>query len=300
MSFSLLDFRSNWLVGGNCEFFVARNENKQNSIGGVAGDLPPLERVVRNEVRTRERLLPFVNIEKNFKNVPKNFRNLPVKVYIYSMSNFKPNVRELTMKHGLSYPSDTELVMMILGSGTKDISVAQLSKSVVNKIYESNNDDIIQNLLSIRGMGKGKALAIAAAIEFGRRRNCHHNAKIINPCDVIPFVRSYSLNSQEHFICITLNGGHEIMQVRVVSVGTIDKTIVHPRELFSEALKENAAAIIVCHNHPSGDCRPSEEDIVTTETLIEASHILGIALLDHIIFDKTNYFSFVEHGLLFA
>ena len=243
---------------------------------------------------------PLANIEKNFKNVPKNFRNLPVKVYIYSMSNFKPNVRELTMKHGLSYPSDTELVMMILGSGTKDISVTQLSKSVVNKIYESNNDDIIQNLLSIRGMGKGKALAIAAAIEFGRRRNCHHNAKIINPCDVIPFVRSYSLNSQEHFICITLNGGHEIMQVRVVSVGTIDKTIVHPRELFSEALKENAAAIIVCHNHPSGDCRPSEEDIVTTETLIEASHILGIALLDHIIFDKTNYFSFVEHGLLFA
>ena len=157
----------------------------------------------------------------------------------------------------------------------------------------------MQTLLSIKGMGEGKALAVAAAIEFGRRRNCHNNAKIINPGDVIPFVRNYSMYPKEHFLTVTLNGGHEIIQIRVASVGTISKAIVHPREIFSEAIKENAAAMIVCHNHPSGNCTPSDEDIKTTSVLMEASDILGIALLDHVIFDKTKYFSFVEHGLLF-
>lgn len=216
------------------------------------------------------------------------------------MEKEKPNIRELTMRHGIAYPSDAELLMMILGSGTKDISVDRLAYAVVNKLSETNSENLIQNLLSIKGMGEGKALAVAAALEFGRRRNCHNNAKIINPRDVVPFVRSYSMQPKEHFLTVTLNGGHEIMQIRVASVGTITKAIVHPREIFSEAIKENAAAMIVCHNHPSGNCLPSDEDIHTTATLIEAADILGISLLDHIIFDKNNYYSFMEHGLLFT
>ena len=144
-----------------------------------------------------------------------------------------------------------------------------------------------------------KALAVAAAIEFGRRKNCHNTARIINPRDVVPFVRSYSMYQKEYFLTVTLNGGHEVIQIRVASVGTVSKAIVHPREIFSEAIKENAAAIIVCHNHPSGNCTPSDEDIKTTSVLMEAADILGIALLDHVIFDKTSYFSFVENGLLF-
>lgn len=90
------------------------------------------------------------------------------------------------------------------------------------------------------------------------------------------------------------------MQIRVASVGTINRTLVHPREIFSEALVENAAAMIVCHNHPSGSCEPSREDVETTQTLIEASRIIGISLLDHIILDRDSYFSFLEHGLLFT
>lgn len=215
------------------------------------------------------------------------------------MEKVKPNIRELTMRHGISYPSDAELLMMILGSGTKDVSVDRLSHAVVQKLSETNSENLIQNLLAVRGMGESKALAVAAAIEFGRRRNCHTNAKIVNPCDVVPFVRSYSMYPKEHFLTVTLNGGHEIMQIRVASVGTITKAIVHPREIFSDAIKENAAAMIVCHNHPSGNCMPSDEDIHTTSVLIEAADILGIALLDHVIFDKTKYYSFVEHGLLF-
>ncbi|MBR7064382.1 MAG: hypothetical protein IKI31_04480, partial [Treponema sp.] len=102
-----------------------------------------------------------------------------------------------------------------------------------------------------------------------------------------------------HFVCVSLNGGHEILQIRVVTVGTINRTLVHPREVFSEALVENAAALIVCHNHPSGSCEPSEEDILATQNLIDASKIIGISLLDHIIINRDSYFSFLEHNLLF-
>ena len=106
------------------------------------------------------------------------------------------------------------------------------------------------------------------------------------------------MQNQEHFLCITLNGGHEILQIRVVSVGTINQTIVHPREIFSEALIQNAAAIIVAHNHPSGNCQPSDQDIKTTQTLLQCSDFLGINLLDHIIFSRTSYYSFIEHNML--
>lgn len=211
----------------------------------------------------------------------------------------KPDIRELTLKHGITFPSDEELVMMILGSGTQQRSVRQLAQDVVKVLYEANGEDIISKMCSISGMGVSKSLAIASALELGRRRNGHLHAVIRKPCDVVPFVKNYAMMSKEYFLCITLNGGHEIMQIRVVSVGTLTNTIVHPREIFSEALVQNAAAIIVCHNHPSGNCTPSEEDIITTGRLIEASTILGISLLDHIIIDKDSYFSFLEEGLLF-
>lgn len=213
---------------------------------------------------------------------------------------FKPNVREMALKHGLTFPTDEELIMMILGTGTKEYPVEQLSRIIMNMMNSSNEEDLVKNLTKIKGMGPGKALAIASAVELGRRRNRHKEALIKQPKDVIPFIRSYSMQTKEHFLCITLNGGNEIIQIRVISVGTVNRTIVHPREIFSEALMENAAAIIVCHNHPSGNCQPSQEDIETTRIIKASSDILGIALLDHIIFSKNSYFSFVENDLLFT
>ncbi len=209
-----------------------------------------------------------------------------------------PDIRELTLQHGIEYPSDSELVMMILGSGTKGIPVEKLSEQVVKTLMSTNRENIVEKLLKIKGMGTGKALAVASAIELGRRRNNHKNAILTKPKDVIPFIQNYSMQAQEHFLCITLNGGHEIMQIRVVSVGTINQTIVHPREVFSEALIENAAAIIVAHNHPSGNCEPSEQDLKTTKVLLDCADLLGISLLDHIIFSRTSYFSFLEHDLI--
>lgn len=212
---------------------------------------------------------------------------------------YKPDIREKTLEHGLSFPFDEELVMLILGTGNKNMPIDVMADKIIETLDDSNSDNVVENLLSLKGVGVGKALAIAAALELGRRRNCHLRASIKTPKDVIPFVRNYAVSQKEHFLLITLNGGHEIIQIHVVSVGTLNKTLIHPREIFSEAIKENAAAIIVCHNHPSGNCEPSDDDIETTRVLLNASQIIGIELLDHVIIDYEDYFSFLEHDLLF-
>ena len=210
------------------------------------------------------------------------------------------NVREKVLEHGISFPFDEELIMLILGSGTKGIPVDVLARNISNVLIDANSDEVIERLLKVKGVGVSKAIAIAAALELGRRKFTHLRAVIRTPNDLIPFVRNFAVSNKEHFLVVTLNGGHEIIQIHVVSVGTLNKTIIHPREIFSEAIKENAAAIIVCHNHPSGNCTPSQDDIETTQVLINASRIIGIELLDHIIVDCENYFSFVEHEVLFG
>jgi len=212
--------------------------------------------------------------------------------------NIKPNIRELTLQKGLGYPSDEELIMLILGSGQKGISIKTLSEKIIRTINTSEAHNLISNLENIKGVGKSRALAVAAAIELGRRKTKHLKAVIKSPQDLIPYIKHYSIEPKEHFICITLNGAHEIIQIHVTSIGTVNKTFVHPREIFSIAIKENAAAIIVCHNHPSGSTEPSVDDIKSTELLNEGSRLLGISFLDHIIIGDDNYFSFSEHKLL--
>ena len=212
----------------------------------------------------------------------------------------KPDVREKTLEHGISFPFDEELIMLILGSSTKKLPIELMASKIMEILDSSDEDKLVENLLKIKGIGEGKALAIAAAIELGRRRSNHLKAPIRTPQDVIPFVRNYAVSHKEHFLVITLNGGHEIIQIHCVSVGTLNRTLIHPREVFSQAIKENAAAIIVCHNHPSGNCQPSTEDIETTRILLQASQIIGIELLDHVIIDCENYFSFVENHVLFS
>lgn len=212
----------------------------------------------------------------------------------------KPMVREKALKFGMDYPMDEELVMLILGSGNKDASVESLSKKIISALDSAKDGEVISSLLKVKGIGIGKALAVAAGLELGKRRSCHLGAHISHPEDLLPFVKNYAICQKEHFLAITLNGGHDIIQIHVISVGTINRTIIHPREIFNEAIKENAAAVILCHNHPSGRTNPSNEDIETTKNLIQAAEIVGIPILDHIIIDKENYYSFMEHHLLFS
>ncbi|QTQ11255.1 DNA repair protein RadC [Treponema parvum] len=210
----------------------------------------------------------------------------------------KPNIRELVLKKGFDYPSDKELIMLLLGSGTRGIPVDELSEKIASMLNTINYPDLVPELLKIKGVGTGRALALAAAIELGRRKTRHLKAVIKQPSDIIPFIKHYALEQKEHFLCITLNGAHEIIKIHVTSVGTLNKTLIHPREIFSSAIVENAAAIILSHNHPSGNPEPSAEDIESTKALLEGTKLLGITLLDHIILGGDLYYSFAEHKLL--
>lgn len=211
---------------------------------------------------------------------------------------YRPAVRETAMEHGISFLFDEELVMLILGSGTSRIPVGKMAEEIIGVLDDSDPADVVENLLHLKGVGQGKALAVAAALELGKRRSNHLRAPVKKPEDVVPFVMSYAVNTKEHFLLVTLNGGHEIIQIHVISVGTLNRTLIHPREIYSTAMRENAAAIIVCHNHPSGNCEPSEEDIHVTHNLEQVGEIMGIELLDHIIVSKESYYSFVGNDML--
>lgn len=218
----------------------------------------------------------------------------------YKRKTDKPNVREDALKYGMGYPLDEELLMLILGSGNKNMSVETMAKKIADTLDASDDEEVIKNLLALKGVGRAKALAIAAALELGKRRRNHLGAHIRTPDDIVPYVKHYAMSQKEHFLAITLNGGHDIIKIHVVSVGTVNQTIIHPREVFVDAIKENASAIILCHNHPSGKAIPSDKDIDTTRNLIEVSKIIGITILDHIIIDCESFFSFMENKLLFT
>ena len=216
----------------------------------------------------------------------------------YSKSGKQPNIRELTLLNGISYPDDEELIMLILGKGTKNNPIESLAEKVTKTINSSNEEELIPNLKKINGMGESRALIIAAALELGRRRRGILRSSINAPKDVIPFLQHYTLMPTEHFITVTVNGAKEILSTRVVSVGTINKALIHPREVFANAVSEYASGIICCHNHPCGQCYPSNAHIDSTKILQKAAKILGIVFMDHIIITKEDYFSFLEHGML--
>lgn len=218
----------------------------------------------------------------------------------YKMKKPHPEVREKVLVHGMSFPFDEELVMLILGSGTKQLPVDVMARKILCVLDESNDDEIVEKLMAINGVGQGKALAVAAALELGKRRSCHIRAKIASPSQIVPFLQNYAVSPKEQFLAVTLDGGFQIIKIHVVSIGTICKSMVHPREIFVEAIKDNACAIILCHNHPSGNCVPSKDDVETTRILLEASKIVGIEIVDHVIVGGDSYYSFLEHALLFS
>ena len=210
----------------------------------------------------------------------------------------KIEIRELTIQHGLSFPSNEELIMLILGSGTKQTPIKDLARQVLEIVMSSNSENLVENLLKINGMGKSKALIIAAALELGRRIGKNPDVALDSPSDIIPYIQSYTMQKQEHFLCVSLNGSMEIISIRVICIGASNMAIIRPTEVFAEAIKEHASAIVLCHNHPGGNPNPSSKDIKTTLRLYQAAELLGISILDHIIITKTGYFSFLEHNLM--
>jgi DNA repair protein RadC len=206
--------------------------------------------------------------------------------------------REKMQSKGAGALSDEELMAILLGFGTKGHDVMTLAKRIVRLVDEHQGRPDLDELQRLEGMGPAKATLIAAALEFARRRIRPEGIKIQTPVDVLPLVRHYGDRKQEHFLCVSLNGANEVITTRVVSVGLVNKTQVHPREVFADPITDRASAVILAHNHPSTDLTPSREDILLTRQLKEAGETLGITVLDHIIFSRKGHFSFLEHNCL--
>ena len=205
--------------------------------------------------------------------------------------------REKLLHKGAEFLSDTELLSVILGKGTKKEDVLSLAKRMVKIIDARGLNFTAHDLTCIEGIGEARATSIAAAFEFVRRRIKPEGLKIKFPADVLPLIKHYADRKQEHFLCVSINGANEVMSVRVISIGLINKSHVHPREVFADVIAERASAVIIAHNHPIGSLEPSEEDKKVTNQLSESAKILGLKLLDHIIFNEKSYYSFAENGL---
>lgn len=202
--------------------------------------------------------------------------------------------REKLQAKGAEAMSDVELLAILLGSGTRNHDVLTVAGGILKALDGQNEKLSLEALQKIDGVGPAKATLIAAALEFSRRRIRPEGMRISFPPDVLPLIRHFADRKQEHFICVSLNGANEVITCRVVSVGLVNQSQVHPREVFADPITDRASAIIVAHNHPSGSLEPSREDMEITRQLKTAGEILGIRLLDHIVFNKRGYYSFLE------
>lgn len=211
--------------------------------------------------------------------------------------------REKLKMKGAKDLSDVELLSIIFRTGTKDYSAKDLAISLLNDIQNiSNLNDISYNyLIQIKGIKDAKAITLLAAIELGKRLvlKVKQPAKITTAQDVYDILKYEITNlKQEKLFAIFLNTKNEIIAYQTIFVGTQNQSITHPREIFHEAIKNNAVKLIIAHNHPTNNVNPSNEDILFTNKLKEASGFLQIPLLDHVILGETQFYSFLEHKLL--
>ena len=212
--------------------------------------------------------------------------------------------RERFLREGARGLTNQELIALLLRTGTKNESVLQLAERLIIKFdgLRLLKDASVEEITSINGIGEAKAIQLLTAVELGRRV---HNLittdryVIRSPEDCANFLmEEMRFLSQEHFVCVYLNTKNQVLHKQTVFIGSLNSSIVHPREVFKEAFRRSAASIICAHNHPSGDPTPSKEDIDVTRRLIECGRLIGIDILDHLIIGEKKYVSLKEKGYL--
>jgi len=215
--------------------------------------------------------------------------------------------REKLLALGPDALNEHELLAIILGQGTRDTSALELANQLLST-YEGLRQlqkASLEELIQVKGVGSAKAASIKAAFEIGRRvsKGVETRFLIKSPEDVTQFVKQILIQEmrdydREHFMVLYLDRKGGLIVKEDISIGGLHSSIVHPREVFKTAVKRSAASMILAHNHPSGDPAPSREDIDITRRLIEAGHIMGIEILDHVIIGENTYCSLKEKGLL--
>jgi DNA repair protein RadC len=208
--------------------------------------------------------------------------------------------REKLEKYGPNRLSDAELLAILLRTGAKGLNVVELSKKILRKFPQ---DKLIEagfsELKKTFGLGSVKAGEIIACMELGRRLLKDKKVELIlSPRDVWENLKDIRDNKKEHFIVFYLDVRNQKIKREIISIGTLNASLVHPREVFEPAICHTAAQILIAHNHPSGDANPSDDDIEVTKRLMEAGKILGIEILDHVIVSEGSFLSLKCEGLL--
>lgn len=198
--------------------------------------------------------------------------------------------REKMARYGAVKLVDHELLAIVLGSGIKGTNVVQLAKKIVTCVRKIGLEDLkLEDLLGIKGLGEVKAMQILAALEFGRRQFVKDPEVMVTPEKVFELCADIRGAKKEHFVAFYLNSQDMLIAREVISIGTLNASLVHPREVFEPAIRYAAASVVVAHNHPSGVLMPSRDDIEITENLVHAGKILGVQLLDHVIISSSAY-----------
>lgn len=200
--------------------------------------------------------------------------------------------REKLAARGAASLSDYELLMAIIGSGNKQADVTKIARDLQKLLQDKGRELTFDDLLSIGSLGPAKSTQIMAGFELWRRRFESSEQPVIDSpdkaADQLADIRD---KKQEYFVCLTLDGANRLISKRIITIGTLTSSLVHPREVFAEAISDRAASIIVAHNHPSGNLQSSDADRQVTERLKEAGVLLGINLVDHIIVTSKDFVS---------
>lgn len=200
--------------------------------------------------------------------------------------------REKLQAKGSEALSDYELLMAIIGSGNAQADVTKIARDVQKLLKEKGSELSYEDLLDVKSLGPAKATQIMAGFELWRRQFEVSERPIIDsPLKAVEQLADIRDKKQEYFVCLTLDGANRLITKRTITIGTLTSSLVHPREVFAEAITDRAASIIVAHNHPSGSLDPSRADLEITERLNNAATILGIKLNDHIIVTETSHSS---------
>lgn len=226
--------------------------------------------------------------------------------FMYSVSNpgnlrkraHYERPREKMLNYGPDCLDNVELLAIILGAGIKGRDVLMLAKDILDRIVQSYETLSVEDIGAIKGVGEAKACQIMAVVELSRRLAVRDEQRIKGCDDVVAQVSDLIYKSQEYFVTLTLNGAGLLLKRRVVFVGTVNQSLVHPREIFSGAITDSASSIVLAHNHPSGSTEPSRQDIAVTERLAAAGKLLGIKVLDHVIVSSKGFYSFARDGIL--
>ncbi|KAF0091543.1 MAG: DNA repair protein RadC [Fusobacteria bacterium] len=211
--------------------------------------------------------------------------------------------RERSMEVGINNLSDQEVLAIIIRSGYREHTAIDVSMNLLHRFGSIKNISqlTVEELCKIKGIGKDKSIMLKAAFEIGKRSKFEKIEKkqILSSKDAsIVLENNLRGLNKEHFIILMLNTKNFLLGVETVSIGSLNSSIVHPRELFKSAINKSAAAIILAHNHPSGDATPSREDIEVTKRIKSGGQLLGIDVIDHIIIGDNSYYSFKEEKMI--